>query len=376
MTQNMIFKSIYIADKEHKLLLFIFLFITITSLHSQNTNCLFQSSSYYFASAIGTDKKAEQQAFNYLLKAIFPSFQSRFNQVNFNRIISRCGIIRYCHDGNKQTIAYASKASCASCFLCQPTFNVTFSNIDDNSSKSQIQNNTIDFLTTIYCDFDQFASLKLNKFLISTSARDIIDKLWKLNAFRCEQKSLNLSISKNKNIFEIEQIPIIFRNPKENPENVRMFCDLEGRILDFSFMVEVNTLSNKVNQDIKDATQRFIENLKIEYIIKDSSQVIKLLNGGNHFSLNEKQAEYIENIMEAFRDKELINFTFQDIELCQVVTDPTLYSLSIKQHWPNSTGNSIDGYLTLLLIFNSQNNKCTVNNFSWSKTKIDPCFPY
>ena len=373
----MIVESRQIAHKQYFLILSLLLSFTVTTLYSQNTSCSFQSNSYYFASAIGSDKKAEQQAYNYLLKAISPNFQSKFTQANFNKIISKCGIIRYCHDGTKQTIAYVSKAACANCFQCQPTIKVTLSNIDNNSSKSMIQSNTIDFLTTIYCDFNQYAPLRSNKFLISTSAGAIIYRLWQLNPFQCNQNVLNLKVSKDNNIFEIEHVPLIFHIPSATPEEVCISFDQNGRILDFLFMIEIKTDAvNNLSPEIVFAARKFIENLKTACIIKDSTIIMKLLNWNSNVTANDKERYYIENVQKACRERGFINFNFQDIEICRVKNEPNIYGVSIKQSWSCDNRKTIEGFLTLLLELNSQNNNFTINTFRWSESKIDPCFPY
>jgi len=198
-------------------------FFCFTSVLAQNDNCNFNSTAYYLAFTMGTDKIAKQNAVNIVYKIIYEDYRLRFSLPAVNQILSRCNVVKTCINSNNQTTAYALKTAVRNCFTCQPNIEVHLNNIHDINIQDKIQNNTIDFLTELYCAYEQGTALKLAKFISSGCGRNNIEKLWDLNPFRCSDLILTSDIIELEGSYLVEHIPIIFKNPQDSKDEVWIF---------------------------------------------------------------------------------------------------------------------------------------------------------
>ena len=353
----------------------LFSFLLLQDALAQNKTCSFDFKTYYFASSIGTDPNSEKQAIKFLLKTIFGDFKSRFDQPTFNRILTRCNIIKTCQPGNNQVTAYVLRSSCRNCFTCQPNTAVNFSNIPDNSSKLKIQLNASDFFNELYCAYDQNASLKTTKFMANNRTLNIIAKIWELNKFRCPDLNISKTAIERGDGYRIEHIPVVLGNHEDLNEEISLAFDKNGILIDFSFMTTTHTNSNKLDQNFITSVNIFLENFRTACITKDSSFIMKLLLGDNPPTLTESQREYLLIIKKSFKERGFTNYSFDDIELCPIINDQTIFGVSIYQKYNRESKTSILGYLTLVLEMQNQKNSFTINSFKASKDKLDPCFP-
>jgi len=356
--------------------IFIFLgFFFYQHVWAQNNTCKFDFKTYYFESSIGIDKNAERQAINFLLKTIYNDFRSRFDQNTFNRIISRCGIIKTCQTVNNQTTAYVLRSSCRSCFTCQPNILVDFSNISDNNVRKEIQLNASDFFNELYCAFDQNSSLKSNKFQTNPNTLRVIEKIWEMKKFRCSDVRISKEAIKIDDGYRIEHIPIVLGNTEEHNEEIALAFDKNGIINDFSFMTVTHTNSKMLSQSFITNVNIFMERFRTACIIKDSSSIMKLLLGTNPPNLTESQKEYLFNLRQCFKVKGFTNYSLNDIDVCPIINDQTIFGVSIYHKYSRDGKISNLGYLTLLLENQNQANSFVVNSFKASIDKLDPCFP-
>ncbi len=358
-----------------RFLVLLFNYFCFLHVSAQNNTCSFDFKTYYFASSVGVDKTSENQAVNYLLKTAYNDYKSKFDQTTFNRIITRCGIIKICKSNNNQTTAYFLRSSCRSCFTCQPNIAVNISNISDNSERVKIQLNAADFFTELYCAYDQNTALKANKFQINIEAIKLIEKIWGLNKFKCSDLTISKQAIKRDDGWRIEHIPVVMFNGADKNDEIALEFDKNGTIVDFSFMTILHTNSNELSQNFADDVNIFLEKFRTAYITKDSSYIIKLLLGDNPQILAESQKDYMKLIMKDFKKTGFSNYSFSDIELCPIIKDQAIYGVSIYQKYIRDSQAISLGYLTLLLEFQNQKNSFIINNFKVSVNKLDPCFP-
>ncbi len=363
------------VDMKYGLIVVFFTFLFLQHVFSQNKACSFDYKTYYFESSIGIDKNAERQTINFLLKTVYNDYKSRFDQNTFNRIISRCGIIKTCQASNNQTTAYVLRSSCKSCFTCQPNISVDISNISDNNVRIKIQINASDFFNELYCAFDQNSSLKSNKFQINTNTIKIIEKIWELTKFRCSDLSISREAMEIEDGYRIEHIPVLLGNSEENNEEIALSFDKNGTINDFSFMTITHAYSKKISQKFIANVNIFMERFRTACIIKDSVSIMKLLLGENPPTLSDSQKEYLSKLKQSIKVKGFTNYSLDDIEVCPIINDQTIYGVSIYHKYSRDGKTSNLGYLTLLLELQNQANSFLVNSFKASIDKLDPCFP-
>ena len=137
-------------------------------------------------------------------------------------------------------------------------------------------------------------------------------------------------------------------------------------------MSPVITISDNLSQDLVFKVQKFIEQLRTAYIIKDSGYVLKLLNGDNTTLLTDSQKDYLVILRKSFIQKQFINYKFQEIELSPLVDDPNVFCVSIHQTMCLKGENNDLGFLTLFLEFNKQGTDFILLNYKCSENKIDP----
>jgi hypothetical protein len=324
---------------------------------------------------MGTDQNSQQQAVTTLYRTIFPDYQNRFSRSTFNRILTRCNIVKTCNNGSNQTTAYILRSACRSCFICQPTIEITLTNIPDENIRLKIQTNTSDFFKELYCASDQNASLPINRYLSTNHVNEVIKKLWDLAPFKYSNLKLSSQAIESKNGYDIDNISITFTNSDIHNEEITLSFDKNGNITDFSLTTPSPTIPKSLNQEMSKKMIKFLERLRTALIIKDSNVVIKSIIGSNLQNLSESQKNYLSLLRKGFKDKEYINYSFQEIEFCPLINDSTLYGISIHQKMIKKGIDADLGYLTLFLEEISKGNDLTLNSFKISTNKIDPCFP-
>jgi len=343
--------------------------------NSQNTSCNFNWNTYYFASSMGIDQNSQQQAVTTLFKTIFSDYQNRFTRSTFNRILTRCSIVKTCNNGSNQTTAYVLRSACRSCFICQPTIEINLTNISEENIRLKIQTNTSDFFKELFCASDQNASLPINRFLSTNHANDIIKKLWDLAPFKYSTLKLSGPAFETNNGYELDNIPVTFTNSEINNEAITLSFDRNGSITDFSLTTSSPFIPKSLNQEVSKKMIKFLKKLRTALIIKDSSFVITSIFGSNQQFSSESQKNYLALLRKGFKDREYINYSFQEIEFCPLINDSTLYGISIHQRMTKKGIDADLGYLTLFLEEISKGSDLILNSFKISTNKIDPCFP-
>jgi len=310
----------------------------------------------------GTDINSERNARGYVLQEISRDYHT-IPLATLSQIIKTQHLIEICKS-TSSTTAFALRSKVRQALLCIPHISVNFisTGTKDTYAFGKINENATDFFEAIHCYYERNTPVNYSAIKTSGEGEVAIRKMLENCLFRGSDTVHRELLVKVSNDLYYTLIPITVRsgNTGSWSDELQIFFNRSGIITDIAYYRKI-TLGKTVPVNIRIFLNKLITNFFINrQSILDSLKTIAFSSGQN---------DYLNNLRQTLHANSFIRFSFEQIEICPIASNPSIYGVSIHHGWQIPGSNKVEGYLTLFLEAGKQ---VTLNNFKWTHDKYEP----